>query len=101
MNFIVVRVDQNYDYVEGVRYIRSFPTEEEANAFIQEKNEEHKSAWRSKMDYIDAWVDALELPQTDRHGWLEYLKQYQIRDSSPQDFKKNLKGASSKISAKN
>ena len=95
MNFIVVQVDQSYDYVEGVNYVQSFPTEDEAIAFVQEKEKEQSAAWRARLDYIENWVDALELPETDYNGWVEYLKQYHpfgVRYVLPQDFKKNLKG---------
>jgi len=95
MNFIVVQVDQDYDYVEGVRYIASFPTEDAADAFIQEKNEEQNAKWRARLDYIEQWVDAIEVPETDYHGWVEYLKQYHPFGAMyvfPKDFKKELKG---------
>lgn len=95
MNFIVVQVDQDYDYVEGVRHIASFPTEDAADAFKQEKEEEQNAKWRARLDYIEQWVDAIELPETDYHGWVEYLKQYHpfgARYVFPKDFKKNLKG---------
>ena len=95
MNFIVVKVDQDYDYVEGVNYIDSFLTEDEANAFVQEKSQEQTSAWRKRMDYIEEWVDAIEPPVTDYNGWKEYLVQYHPfggRYVMPKDFKKELKG---------
>lgn len=95
MNFIVVRVDQNYDYVEGVNYIDSFPTEDAANAFVQEKNDEQNSAWRARLDYIEQWVDEIEPPEnTDYNGWKSYLEQYHTfggRYVMPKDFKKELK----------
>ena len=95
MNFIIVQVYQDYDYVEGVGYIKSFPTEEEANTFIQEKREEQDAACKARRDYIEKWVDLIECPETDYHGWKEYLKQYHpfgARYVFPKDFKKELKG---------
>lgn len=97
-NFIVVQVDQDYDYVEGVRYIASFPTEEAANAFKQEKEEEQNVKWRARFDYIEKWVDAIKLPENiDYKSWCKYLGEYHPFSAkpmkvSPQDFHKELKG---------
>lgn len=94
MNFIVVKVFSDYDYTEYVDYIGKFSTEEEANYFIQSKKDEQNSDWKIRRDYIDKWVDTLELPETDYNGWKEYLTQYYpfgARYVMPKDFKKELK----------
>jgi len=94
MNFIVVQVHQNYDMVEGVDYIKSFSTEEEATAYIQKEKEKEEAAWKSRLEYIEQWVDAIECPETDYNGWKEYLKRYHpfgVMYVLPQNFKKNLK----------
>lgn len=97
-NFIVVQVDQNYDYVEGVRYIARFSTEDAANAFIQEKNEEQDVKWKKRIDYIEQWVDSIQLPEDiDYNSWFQYLEKYHPFSASPtkvspKDFHKDLKG---------
>jgi len=95
MNFIVVQVDQDYEFVEGVRHIKSFSTKDEADKFVKEKKEENLTAWQARLDYIEQWVDALDLPETDYNGWKEYLVQYHPFGKiyvTPKYFKKNLKG---------
>ena len=76
MSFIVVKVDQNYDYVEDVRYIASFPTEHAAQAFVKEKKEEQDEKWRARRDYIEQWVNTITLPETDAQGWKEFLQPF-------------------------
>ena len=59
MNFIVVQVDQDYDYVEGVRHIASFPTEDAANTFVQKK------AKSKPLHGVKEWI-------TLKSGWMRF-----------------------------
>jgi len=93
MNYIIVQVDQDYGQVVGVRYIESFEDKESANAFILGKNEQRIAEWKNRLEYIEQWVDAIELPETDYHGWIKYLEQYHpfgVMYVTPDDFKENL-----------
>jgi hypothetical protein len=58
MSYIIVKVNQDYDYVEGVEYIDSFVTEQEANNFIKEKIEQERTEWKARSSYIDGYVDS-------------------------------------------
>jgi|694.fasta_scaffold46598_5 hypothetical protein len=93
MSYIIVKVNQDYDYVEGVEYIDSFVTEQEADNFIKEKTEQERTEWKARMSYIDGYVDAINVPDTDYNGWQAFLKQYVPFQShwTPKDFKNDLK----------
>jgi hypothetical protein len=92
--FAVIRVDQDYDYVEGAECIAAFPTEQEANDLVQKMKDERDASWKQKMEYVEEFVDNINPPETDYQGWVEYLKQYPFggRYVMPQNFKNHLKG---------
>lgn len=92
--FAVIRVDQDYDYVEGAECIGSFPTEQEANDLINKMKSDTVTSWTNRVRYIDAFVESLSIPDTDYHGWLEFLKKFHPfgeRYVFPKDFKGELK----------
>lgn len=94
MSFAVVRVDQYYDYVEGVECIDVFQTEQEANNLIQEMKDKRDTSWKDYDKYIETFVDNIDPPKTDYQGWEEYIKQFFGNDCRyvlPKDFKKELK----------
>ena len=92
LNFIVVQVDQDYDYVQGVDYIDSFATEDEAKNYIKTKQELAKETGLKRINYIDEYVNKIEVPDTDYHGWVEFLKEFPFWSYVyPKDFKKQLK----------
>jgi len=94
MSYIVVKVSQDYDYVENVEYVDSFATEQEADNFIKEKDAASLSERRARLAYIDGYVDAINVPDTnDYRVWQVFLKQYIPFQShwTPKDFKKDLK----------
>lgn len=93
--FAVIDVDQSYDYVEGLRCLATFLTEQEANDHFQMLTDQANAANLAKMQYIEKFVDAIELPEgVDYLGWLEFLKQYHPFGQSytyPKNFKNELK----------
>ena len=92
--FSVLRVECWCDGPEDVECIKSFSTEDEANGYRRAIEDRRDSDWRTRCEYIDQWVEAMELPKTDYNGWLEYLKQYHPFGASyvfPKDFKLALK----------
>ena len=93
MNFIVVQANVDYDYVESVSYVASFPTYVAADIFIQEKKAEQNRDRLARFEYIEKWVDAIEIPETDYEGWMKFLDQWDnfMRNKNPQNFKKELK----------
>lgn len=95
-NFIVVQAHLDYDYVEGVDYIAKFNSEEEANKFISDKKEKQDAEWSARCNYINEWVDAIELPETDYNGWKEFLAtwgtfSHPSKYIYPKDFKNEFK----------
>ena len=92
LNFIVVQVDQDYDYVQGVDYIDSFATEDEAKNYIKIKQELANETGLKRIKYIDDYVDKIEIPETDYNGWVEFLKKFPFWSYVlPQNFKQQLK----------
>ena len=60
--FAVIRVHQDYDYVEGLEFIASFTTEEKAQSYIEQKNEAYRVSFLQRKHYIEKYVDAMEVP---------------------------------------
>lgn len=94
MNYIVVQVDQDYDYLAGVRYIKSFATESLAQKFIEDKLEEQNVQYKAKCEYIEKYVDSIDTPEEANYNeWKEFLKQYNFHVCwwTPNEFKKEFK----------
>lgn len=91
MNYIVVQVDLDYDYIQDVKYINRFTTESEAEKFIQEKLEEQNAQYKALDEYIEKYVEAIELPEAniDHNGWKEFMKKYGFL-VTPNEFKKEF-----------
>lgn len=105
MNFIVVKVETDYDYVEDVFYVEKFKTKEEAVKFISDRKEKQNSDWSARCKYVEQWVDAIELPETDYNGWKEFLKTWNAfchpdRYIRRKDFKNQFKDYLMKYSFK-
>lgn len=94
--FAVIRIDQpDGEYVEGAECIYVAVTEKDAEDYLQKMKNDRDTAWKNRLDYIEKFVDDISLPETDYHGWLEYLKQYYPFGACyvmPKDFNKEFKG---------
>lgn len=94
--FAVIQIEQpDGEYVEGAECIYAATTKQEAEAHHQKMKNDRDVAWKNRLDYIEKFVDDINLPETDYHGWLEYLKQYYPFGACyvmPKDFKKEFKG---------
>jgi hypothetical protein len=95
MKYAVIRVDQDYDYVEGAECLAAFDTEYEASALITKIKAEQTAATRRRLDYVEQFVDKIVLPEPPEYnGWLEFLKIYfgeAGRYVYPKDFHMSLK----------
>ncbi len=94
MSYAVIQVQLSYDFIEGVDFIAKFDTEEQADAFKDEKVSEQREQWVKKCNYINNWVEAIEVPQTDYNEWREFCEKYHPfaqRHIRPQEFKEAFK----------
>jgi len=96
MSFAVIKVTiDRYDgMLEGAECLDTFATEQEATDLIQKIKEKQSNVWRERINYIENFVDKIELPKTEYQGWLEFLKQFHpfgIRYVFPKDFKREYK----------
>ena len=92
--FAVVLADRDYDYIRGIECVETFYTESEAEGFVKDLIYQRDSSCKERVDYIDSFVEAIELPETDYHGWLEFLKQFHPFGDTyvfPKDFKEIFK----------
>ena len=92
--YAIIEVYLNYDYVEGVECAETFDTKEEAESKLKQIKDSISDAQKKRSEYIDEWVDEIELPETDYQGWVEYLKQFHPFGAMyvfPKDFKRGLK----------
>ena|ERR1019366_344456 len=91
--FAVIRVRQCCEDVEGCDCVMTYPTEQEAQDYVQKEKDEWATTWNKKREYVEAFVENIKLPDTDYKGWLEFLetyKDYLGRYTFPKDFKKEL-----------
>jgi hypothetical protein len=92
--FVVVRVHQDYDYVEKLEYVKSCDTEDEAKGWIAEKMEECRILWKARDEYVDKYMESIEdPPKMGYNDWCEYLKQFGMRPGyiHQGNFKERLK----------
>ena len=66
--FVVVEVDSDYDYVEGINFIDAFSTEEEAAQYITDDYKEFVESVSNYDKYLDDFVNSINIPQPDK-GW--------------------------------
>lgn len=92
-NFIVVEANQSYEHIEEIVYVENFDTKEQAQIYIENINIEQAASFQIRKKYIEDWVDAIEIPETDYHGWIDFYSQYIFRNTYvfPKDFKNELK----------
>lgn len=75
--FVIVQVDQDYDYIEGVNFVDVFKTEEEAVAYILNAENKDKESHRIFAKYVDEWVDSIKILKTDNYNeWKEFVNKY-------------------------
>jgi len=93
MNYIVIQIDLDYDYCMGAGFVEGFEAEDEADAFIAEKRALQDAAWKARCDYIEGWVDAIEVPEkVCPDDWQKFLKKYGYPGRvSPSSFKNMFK----------
>lgn len=90
--FVVVRVDSCYDCIEGVDFVKEFDSEQAAQAYIEDLKQKESTALLARRNYIDNWVDSLEVPELNYTEWRQYLKKYfSGRYVVPDSFKQELK----------
>lgn len=91
--YAVVRVDNDYDYVEGAECVAVYRFRDEADSHVRVARTESDSSWMNYCQYNKDYADSIKLPETDYQGWLEFLKQFNpfgIRYVFPKDFHKEL-----------
>ena len=71
--FAVIKVDQDYDYVQGCCCLGAFKTKKEAEAFIAGQQLEADTSWKVKEEYVDKFLLTLPPLVTDAEGPAAYL----------------------------
>jgi hypothetical protein len=73
--FIIVKVDQNYDDVEGVELITQFATEKEASDYMEYRKKEYIESANAHVKYIDDFVAKFPEPKThqEREKFTPYM----------------------------
>lgn len=71
--FAIVRVNQDYDYVNGVDWVKGgFATCEEAQAYIDALKTADKETQKRRLEFNKAFLARLKLPE-DPEKWKEFL----------------------------
>lgn len=78
--FIVVGVESDYDYVEGVNYVKTFSTREEAESFIKDERDYRNEMWHKRAAYIKEWVDNIDGIEGNESKWRGRLNMYQAHN---------------------
>lgn len=97
--YAIIQVNMDYDYCEGVQFVKSFATEEEANVFIQAQKDRYVETWKAKMEYVDEYINNIKIPETTPgnmeqfHGWKKFVEIYfpGWTTVSPNNFKTSLR----------
>lgn len=75
--FAVIEVDSDYDYINGLECIKTFPSEAEAQKFIDDAREIRDNSYRIRSNYIDEYIKSFEFEDIDNHeDWLKFLSQF-------------------------
>lgn len=93
--FAVIQVnqDQGDGYINGMTCVKTFPTESEAEDYIQSEQRIEVRAWLIREEYIEDWVDKIDIPGTDYQAWKELLGDNMPAVAllwAPESFKKNM-----------
>jgi hypothetical protein len=89
--FALIKVHQDYDYVEGAECISSFSSEKDAQDFLSKLKAEQDLSWKNRHDYIREFVEQLKVPQMNYEEWKSFLEKLGIgRYIFPVDFKPEL-----------
>lgn len=89
--FALIKVHQDYDYVEGAECISSFSSEKDAQDFLSKLKAEQQLSSKNRDDYIRKFVERLEVPQMNYEEWKVLLERLGLwRYIMPVDFKPEL-----------
>jgi hypothetical protein len=62
--FAVIKAYQDYDYLEGLECVISFPTEQEAKDYIKSKEDDRMAAFKRRDAYVEQFVAGINPPDT-------------------------------------
>ena len=74
MSYAVIRVNQNYDYVESVECLITFPEKESAYKYVQDLQKEIRDFWDRHSKYVKDFVHGLEIP-INYPDWRSFMEQ--------------------------
>jgi hypothetical protein len=77
--FAVVKVDQDYDYVEGAECVVSFDTYAEADDYVRDFRQKQYELIQKRVDYIQTYVEAIKVPDLgtiNYQEWEQFLMPY-------------------------
>lgn len=93
--FAWIRVNIDYDYCDGLDFIKSFATEKEAVDELNLIKLKWRESWDSYYNYVGKFIDSIKIPEyTNRENWLIFLRDYSFLDINsiyPDNFKNKLK----------
>ena len=93
--FAIIEVHASYDWVDDAECIEAFDTQEQANQKLKEINDDTKAKRDERCEYIENWVDKLEMPDTSHYKeHMEYQQQFRHLTgtyTTPSFFKERLK----------
>ena len=91
--FIVVDVNLDYDYVEGVEYVEKFDSGELAIGYIELIQKKWKNDWQTRKQYVDDFVSAIKMPESGYDEWNAFIVDYPLplNRATPNNFLTRLK----------
>lgn len=93
--FTVIKIIQYYEDIDEVKCVEVCQTEDEANDLAIKFKDEIDEAWRKRIEYVNSFVDNIQIPELDYHGWLKWIETWPgvpctIR---PEGFKSHLRSS--------
>lgn len=91
--FVLIELELNYDYIENVKCIGPFTSEELAVNCGLDRIEKMKEKDASRLKFFEDYVDSIEIPELNRGEFLPFVKKYGLNENdnvTKQNFKTKL-----------
>lgn len=89
--FVLIDIDLNYDYINGVEFVARLEKREDAQAIIDGRRAMRTSEIKIRNDYIDQYMANFKCPEMDNTAWMNYVKGFPVSYSvTREEFKKSL-----------
>ena len=80
--YAVIQAWQDYDHIESLECIKTVNTKKEGNDFIKSERDRQDAEWKKRFDYIEKFVDDLDLRNMNGDKWDKYVNKFHYFDKN-------------------